>query len=114
MSEVKRPVEGLAVTLNDETREQTLAWMLLYRGDVTLTTRDGVSHTGYAFNLKSNVLWLDQPNESERREVAIDSIESVVFSGRDMAAGKSFDRWIKRYIDKKLAGEVAEIASDDL
>jgi hypothetical protein len=29
-----------------------------------------------------------------------------------MAAGKSFDRWIDRYIRKKLAGEEASLPSE--
>jgi hypothetical protein len=31
-----------------------------------------------------------------------------------MAAGKSFDRWIARYVDKTLAGEEAGIESESL
>ncbi len=114
MSEPSGPAEGLDIQLTKETREQALAWVLSYRGDVTLTAQDGSSHVGYAFNQTPTALWLDPADGSPREEIPIESIRSIHFSGRDMAAGKSFDRWIQRYIDKKLAGEVAEITSEDL
>jgi hypothetical protein len=32
-------------------------------------------------------------------------IAAVQFSGRDTAAGKTFDAWVKKYWEKKAAGE---------
>ena len=36
------------------------------------------------------------------------------FSGRDMAHGKSFETWVNKFIEKKLAGETASIECDTL
>jgi len=37
--------------------------------------------------------------------VAESEIEELTFSGRDMADGKSFEAWMKRYAERKAAGE---------
>jgi len=34
------------------------------------------------------------------------------FSGRDTAAGKSWENWLRKYAQKKVAGEIASIESD--
>jgi hypothetical protein len=47
-------------------------------------------------------------------QIPASDIMQLHFSGRDMAAGKSFDRWIARYVDKTLAGEEAGIESESL
>jgi hypothetical protein len=41
----------------------------------------------------------------ERVTVAYHEIEEIHFSGRDMAAGKSWEEWVKKYLAKKAAGE---------
>ena len=46
--------------------------------------------------------------------VAYDDIAELRFTGRDTAAGKSFDTWMKKYVTKKLAGEAANIEADPL
>jgi hypothetical protein len=52
--------------------------------------------------------------EEQPRAVCISTIQEIQFSGKDTAEGKTFDRWIKRYIEKKLAGETASIESESL
>jgi hypothetical protein len=37
--------------------------------------------------------------------VAYSDIAALKFSGRDTAAGRSFDAWVKKYWEKKAAGE---------
>ena len=37
--------------------------------------------------------------------MAYGDIASLAFSGRDTAAGKSFEAWMKKYAEKKAAGE---------
>ena len=34
-----------------------------------------------------------------------DEIASLAFTGRDTASGKSWDAWVKKYFEKKAAGE---------
>ena len=44
----------------------------------------------------------------------IASIKSLAFTGKDAASGKSWESWIRRYAEKKLAGEAANIESEAL
>ena len=52
--------------------------------------------------------------DASRIPLSIDQVREIRFSGKDTAAGKSFDRWIQRYIEKKLAGETASIDCESL
>ena len=38
-------------------------------------------------------------------KIAYAEIAALAFTGRDNAAGKSFDAWVKKYWEKKAAGE---------
>ncbi len=83
-----------------------------YRGDVTLTLKDGSKLEGYVFDRNSNGSMLsdctvrmmpkDRPG---KLNVAYSEIAAIAFSGRDTAAGKSFAAWVKKYNEKKAAGE---------
>src|SRR5271155_5013601 len=82
-----------------------------YRGDVTLTLKDGRTIEGYVYDRKMSaklpdclvrVMPKDQPG---RLSVPYSEIAAIVFSGRDTAAGKSFAAWVKKYNEKKAAGE---------
>jgi hypothetical protein len=37
--------------------------------------------------------------------IPYNEIAGLKFSGRDTAAGRSFDAWVKKYWEKKAAGE---------
>ena len=106
------PSEGLEIVLSTESLPTAMAWAHEYRGDVTLITRSGEAHVGYVFDLPEDGVRLDPADGSPRMLIPTDELVSIHFSGRDMAAGKSFDRWIDRYISKKLAGEEASIPSE--
>jgi len=105
--------EGTTIELTDALRSEAVLWALQYRGDVTFTMSDGSTHTGYAFDQTDSMVRYEQDG-GHRGTVAREAIVAITFSGRDMAAGKSFDRWIARYIEKRLAGQTAEIASESL
>ncbi|HEV2619995.1 MAG TPA: hypothetical protein VGU23_08685, partial [Acidobacteriaceae bacterium] len=46
------------------------------------------------------------PNDgSGRVSIAYSDIAALAFTGRDTAAGKTFDAWVKKYWEKKAAGE---------
>jgi len=89
-----------------------------YRGDVTITTRDGKKIEGYIFDRRSNVpepyVRLIPKDSDERMSVKYGDIASLVFSGKDTAAGKSWENWLKRYIEKKSAGEHASLEAEPL
>ena len=44
-------------------------------------------------------------NEGRKVVVEQSEIEELTFSGRDMADGKSFEAWVKKYAAGKAAGE---------
>ena len=116
MSDAVTPSEGLAVPCgeDDALKQEALRRAMDYRGDVTLVTRDGNSTVGYLFDLTTDGRARLDLADGSRVKVAIDTIVEVRFSGKDTAAGKSFDRWIQRYIEKTLAGEDASIESESL
>lgn len=103
-----------------ELRAQALDEACDYRGDVTLTLDDGTELEGYVFDRRPATatepgrVRVLLPATGEKRVVPSDRIVRVVFTGKDTAAGKTFDAWIKRYIEKRLAGERASIESDSL
>jgi hypothetical protein len=43
--------------------------------------------------------------ERTKLTVPYAEIAALAFTGRDTAAGKSFDAWVKKYWEKKAAGE---------
>ena len=82
-----------------------------YRGDVTITRHDGTVVDGYIFDrrssicLEDSVIRLFPRGTSEKVSVLYSDVKSLVFSGRDTAAGKSWEAWMKQYQAKKAAGE---------
>jgi len=82
-----------------------------YRGDVTITRKDGGKITGYLFDrrigrtLEGSVVRLILATSSERPAIPYSEIAAIAFTGRDTAAGKSWEAWMKKYAEKKAAGE---------
>jgi hypothetical protein len=44
-------------------------------------------------------------DSAEKLSIAYSDIAALAFTGRDTAAGKSFAAWVKKYNEKKAAGE---------
>jgi len=82
-----------------------------YRGDVTITRKDGSKIEGYVFDrrtgasLKESFVRLYPKNSSEKMTLSYAEIGALAFSGRDTAAGKSWEAWMKKYTEKKARGE---------
>jgi hypothetical protein len=82
-----------------------------YRGDVTLTLKSGTKVEGYIFDrvagtsLTTSFVRLLPKTSNERLKVCYADISALAFTGRDTAAGKSFEAWIRKYWEKKAAGE---------
>ncbi|MDA0296608.1 MAG: hypothetical protein O3A31_11595 [Planctomycetota bacterium] len=92
-----------------------------YRGDVTILRRDGTEVEGYLFDRRSErtleaslVRVLPLEPQLGRIEIAYPDIAEIRFTGRDPAAGKTWENWVRRFAEKKLAGEEASIESDRL
>jgi hypothetical protein len=82
-----------------------------YRGDITITKKDGSTIEGYIFDrriggsLAASQVRVLLPGTSQKVSIPYSEIAALTFSGRDTAAGKSFDAWVKKYWEKKAAGE---------
>ncbi len=83
-----------------------------YRGDLTLTLKDNSRLEGYVFDRRSDgrtladcFVRLFPKDRDEKIRVLYTQIARIEFTGRDTAAGKSFETWVKKYQEKKAAGE---------
>ncbi len=82
-----------------------------YRGDITITRKDGTSIEGYLFDrrtgptLNESLVRLFPKNQNQKISITYSDIAALAFSGRDTAAGKSWEAWMKKYAEKKAAGE---------
>jgi hypothetical protein len=55
--------------------------------------------------LKDSVVRLYPRNSNDKVAVSYADIAALAFTGRDTAAGKSWEAWMKKYSAKKAAGE---------
>ena len=82
-----------------------------YRGDVTIRLKSGTSVEGYVFDrrigatLAESVVRVIPKDSRQKTSVAFNDIAGLAFTGRDMAAGKSWENWVRNYWQKKAAGE---------
>jgi hypothetical protein len=99
-----------AMATEEETRE-ALEHAFGYRGDVTITLKTGVRIEGYIFDrrpasaLHRSIVRIMPKDTSERVSIPYSEIAGLAFTGRDSAAGKSWEAWVQRYWEKKAAGE---------
>ncbi len=107
-------LEGWIPALATETEvKDALEKAFDYRGDVTLTLKSGEVIEGYLYDRRPGKTLDDSlvrmmPSKGEdrsRRSIPYSEIAALNFSGRDTAAGKTFDAWVKKYWEKKAAGE---------
>jgi len=99
-------------------RNEALDQAFDYRGDITIHTADGRTIEGYVFDRRSHVaqpyVRLVPSNSQERVQIPYAQITGLVFSGRDTAAGKSWETWVKKYHDKRAKGESASMEPESL
>lgn len=93
-----------------------------FRGDVTIETRDGRVIVGFAFDARRqsvdgsavDVIRVLPTETTEKVSVRLGEIRTLAFTGKDAASGRNWEAWIRRYAEKKLAGESASIESEPL
>jgi hypothetical protein len=91
-----------------------------YRGDVTITRKDGRAVEGYIFDrrtgrsLADSLVRLLPSNGGPRVSIPYAEIAALAFTGRDTAAGKGWEAWVRKYWQKKAAGESAAIEPEAL
>jgi hypothetical protein len=109
---VHEHLEGWIPTLaSDDEIRAALEKAFDYRGDITITRKDGSKIEGYLFDrrsadtLKDSVVRLYPKASDEKVSISYADIAALAFTGRDTAAGKSWEAWMKKYAAKKAAGE---------
>jgi hypothetical protein len=96
---------------SDEDLHQALEKAFDYRGDVTLTFKSGERIEAYIFNRQTGATLADSfvqfftPKSEEKRKVSYAQIARIEFTGKDRAAGKHWEDWVKAWNEKKAAGE---------
>ncbi len=83
-----------------------------YRGDLTINLKDGQAIEGYVFDRRAESTRLSEcivrviPKDAPGKvSITYSDIAGLAFSGKDTAAGKSFEAWEKKYKEKKARGE---------
>ncbi len=107
-----------ALATDSEIRE-ALEKAFDYRGNVTVTRKDGSQIEGYLYDRRTGATLADSmiriipsppkgvPAETtvQRLMIPYADVAALQFSGRDTAAGKTFEAWVRKYWEKKAAGE---------
>lgn len=83
-----------------------------YRGDLTITLKTGDAIEGYVFDRRAESADLSQcvvrmfpKTGADKISIRYSDIAALAFTGKDSAAGKSFEAWVKKYNEKKARGE---------
>ena len=90
-----------------------------YRGDVTLTLKNGERIEAYIFNRLTGATLADSfvqyyaANQDAKQKVRYAEIARIEFTGKDRAAGKHWEEWVKKYNEKKAAGESFALHPDE-
>lgn len=108
----RAPLEGWTPNLAtpDELRA-ALDTAFNYRGDVTITRKNGAKIEGYVFDcrkgptLEQSSVRVMPKDSDEKLSIAYSDIAALAFTGRDTAAGKSWEAWVRKYWEKRAAGE---------
>ena len=91
-----------------------------YRGDVLITRKDGSKVEGYVFDrrsgrtLQESCVRILPKNGGGKISVSYAEIAALAFTGRDMAAGKSWETWVRQYWEKRMAGEHISLQPEEL
>ncbi len=115
-----KQLQGLVPNIsNEEELREALEKAFDYRGDITITCKDGSKIEGYLFDRRQAKTLRESlvrilPANGPRMSIPYSDIAALAFSGRDPAAGKSWEAWVRKYWEKKASGETAEIEPESL
>jgi hypothetical protein len=109
---VHESVQGWVPTLaTEEELRIALEKAFDYRGDITLTLKDNSKIEGYLFDrttgpsLAASFVRILPKDSTQKVKIAYADIAALAFTGRDTAAGKSWEAWVGKYWEKKASGE---------
>ena len=109
---VHQNLEGWVPELaSDEDLRVALEKAFDYRGDITLTLKSGERIEAFIFNRQTGTSlansWVQYftPSAPEKRKVSYAEIARLEFTGKDRAAGKHWEDWVRAHDERKAAGE---------
>ena len=108
-------LQGAVFTFqNEQERIEAIDKAFDYRGDVTLQVA-GETVEGYIFNRDAAArpprIELFVKGSDEPRLIPYADIESITFTGRDTADGKSWDAWVSKKAEQRQA-EAERLAAE--
>ena len=85
-----------------------------YRGNTTIVKTDGTEVVGYLFNRNTLVpqpfiQFFDEKGDGPFT-VPYSDIANIKFTGKDTAAGKSYEAWLRRKTERPTATAVSDSA----
>ena len=103
------PVVGAEVSLAD-----VIDRAFEYRGDVSVLRHDGAELVGYLFNRDADAaepfVQMFDRNGDGPLTIPYAAIRTIKFTGKDPAAGKSYEAWIRRKAERQPAGVASDSA----
>jgi hypothetical protein len=105
------PAIGVEVSL-----EEAVERAFDYRGDVTVVRQDGSEVVGYLFNRNVEasrrfVQMFDRAGDGPLT-IPYAEIRTIRFTGRDTAAGKSYEAWLRRKTERPTAPAASDSARE--
>jgi hypothetical protein len=103
--EEQSPLEGWEPAIGVEASlEDVIERAFDYRGDVTVVRRDGTELVGYLFNRNAEapervVQMFDRAGDGPFT-IHYAEIRTIRFTGRDTAAGRSYEAWLRRKTER--------------
>ena len=104
----REQLEGWVPELaSEEELREALEHAFSYRGDVLITRKDGSQIEGYVFDrrtrrtLTESVVRVLPKDGGAKIAISYADIAGLAFTGRDMAAGKSWESWVRQYWERR-------------
>jgi hypothetical protein len=97
--------------VGDDGLREALEKAFDYRGDITVTLKSGERIEAFVFNRHTGATLADSwvqyftPTAAEKQKLSYAEIARLEFTGKDRAAGKHWEDWVRKYNEKKAAGE---------
>ena len=115
LEDERGPLEGWTPAVGVEVSlEEVVERAFDYRGDVTVVRRDGTEVIGYLFNRNAEVperfvQLFDRAGDGPFK-IPYAEIRTIRFTGKDTAAGKSYDAWLRRKAERPTATAASDSA----
>ncbi|TVQ79147.1 MAG: hypothetical protein EA369_05135 [Bradymonadales bacterium] len=102
-SDVKFGEQGFFARRTEPDFDRVLQSAVDYRGDISLCLVGGEKVEAFLFNYRAGSLELFENGSSAVRKIPSKDVESIEFSGKDEAKGKSWEDWQNKKLEKKTS-----------